>query len=170
MTGRSLLFPPNPQEDHDATIVKVNKKNKVQTYEVQLELDGSFLTVPATSIKTKKKCRHGRARLSGCEARCARRRRRGRHEERVSDHRGGSACCRRGPGATRGSRVRSARVAAEARAISRSARVHRVAVQRGRSERAAAKGEGTTEEGFEERGWMGGGSWRVLSTSTTADA
>ena len=54
MTGRSLLFPPNPQEDHDATIVKVNKKNKVQTYEVQFELDGSFLTVPATSIKTKK--------------------------------------------------------------------------------------------------------------------
>jgi len=55
VTDRSLLFPPNPQEDHDATIVKVNKKNKVQTYEVQLELDGSFLTVPATSIKTKKK-------------------------------------------------------------------------------------------------------------------
>ena len=48
-------------------------------------------------------------------------------------------------------------MAAEAVAISRSARVHRVAVRRGRSERAAAKDGGTTEEGFEERGLMEGG-------------
>ena len=55
MTARSLLFPPNPQQDYEATIVKVNKRSKGNTYEVKFKQGGSYLTVPATSIKAKKK-------------------------------------------------------------------------------------------------------------------
>jgi len=53
MTAHSLLFHPNPQGAFSATITGVNDNHKTKTHEVRFKEEGTYATVPATSIKKK---------------------------------------------------------------------------------------------------------------------